>query len=141
MTFPEKIKWARSRKGLTQMELAERCELSNRMILAYERGEKRPRMGTLMRLAQELGVSCRFLTEEACDDPSEGLEEDGLREEADALYGASGVQDVDRLLRENAALFAGGELSQEQKDAFFDAVMTAYVTCREEAKRKFGTHS
>lgn len=45
------------------------------------------------------------------------------------------------LLRDNAALFAGGILSQEQKDEFFQAVMTAYVTCREEAKKKFGNKS
>lgn len=42
---------------------------------------------------------------------------------------------------DNAALFAGGELSQDQKDAFFQAVMTAYVTCKEEAKAKFGRKS
>ena len=48
---------------------------------------------------------------------------------------------MDQLLQENTALFAGGELSQEQKDMFFQAVMTAYVTCREEAKAKFGRKS
>ena len=45
---------------------------------------------------------------------------------------------MDELLQDNAALFAGGELSQEQKDKFFQAVMTAYVTSKEEAKAKFG---
>ena len=54
------------------------------------------------------------------------------------LYGVAGARDVDALLRDNAALFAGGELSQEEKDAFFQAVMTAYVTCKEEASKKFG---
>lgn len=43
---------------------------------------------------------------------------------------------MEELLQNNAALFAGGELSQEQKDACFQAVMTAYVTCKEEAKKK-----
>ena len=37
-----------------------------------------------------------------------------------------------------SALFAGGELSQDQKDAFFEAVMKAYITCKEEARVKFG---
>lgn len=54
------------------------------------------------------------------------------------MYGANGVRDMDELLRDNAALFAGGELTQEQKDAFFEAVMYAYVTSKEEAKKKFG---
>lgn len=46
---------------------------------------------------------------------------------------------MEELLRENTALFAGGELSQDQKDAFFQAVMTAYVTCKEEARKKFSS--
>ena len=37
-----------------------------------------------------------------------------------------------------AALFAGGELPQEAKDAFFEAVMKAYITCKEESKKTFG---
>ena len=51
------------------------------------------------------------------------IEKDGYLEEARERYGSSGARDVDQLLRDNAALFAGGELSQEQKDQFFEAVM------------------
>ncbi|MBQ4427567.1 MAG: hypothetical protein II881_07415 [Oscillospiraceae bacterium] len=40
-----------------------------------------------------------------------------------------------------AANITDGELSQDQKDAFFQAVMTAYVTCKEEAKAKFGRNN
>ncbi len=43
-----------------------------------------------------------------------------------------------RMLEENTALFAGGELSQEEKDTYFNALMTAYITCRETAKEKYG---
>ncbi|MCR5611917.1 MAG: hypothetical protein K6F68_08850 [Clostridiales bacterium] len=53
-------------------------------------------------------------------------------------YGASGVRDMDDLLSANTALFAGGDLSQEQKDAFFEAFMKAYITCKEEARKRFG---
>ena len=66
------------------------------------------------------------------------IEKDGYLEEARERYGSSGARDVDQLLRDNAALFAGGELSQEQKDQFFEAVMRAYVACKDEAKVKFG---
>ena len=45
---------------------------------------------------------------------------------------------VQMLLRKNTSLFAGGDLSQEEKDAFFEAVMRAYVACKDEARRKFG---
>ena len=36
------------------------------------------------------------------------------------------------------ALFAGGELSQTEKDLFFEALMTAYVTSKQQAKEKYG---
>ena len=45
---------------------------------------------------------------------------------------------VEALLHENAALFAGGELSQDEKDAFFEAITQAYFASKSEAKRKFG---
>ena len=59
-------------------------------------------------------------------------------EEARRLYGASAARDVEALLHENAALFAGGELSQDEKDAFFEAITQAYFASKSEAKRKFG---
>ena len=80
----------------------------------------------------------KYLSDDACVDPLEDIEKDEYIEQARELYGAKGVRDMDSLLADNAALFAGGELSQEQKDAFFQAVMTAYVTCKEEASKKFG---
>jgi hypothetical protein len=46
---------------------------------------------------------------------------------------------VETLLSANAALFAGGELSQDEKDAFFEAVTQAYFASKSEAKRKFGS--
>jgi hypothetical protein len=76
--------------------------------------------------------------EENCTDPLDEIEKAGYVEQARELYGSSGVRDMDTLLRDNAALFAGGELSQDQKDAFFEAVMKAYLTCKEEAKEKYG---
>ena len=92
----------------------------------------------MLKLAKALGVSVKFLSDDTCKNPMEDIEKDSYIEEAREKYGAKGAHDVDKLLADNAALFAGGELSQEQKDAFFQAVMTAYVTCKEEAKAKFG---
>ena len=92
----------------------------------------------MLKLAKALKVSVKFLSDDECENPVEDIEKDGYIEEARERYGAQGARDVEALLADNAALFAGGELSQEQKDAFFQAVMTAYVTCKEEAKAKFG---
>ena len=137
-TFSEKVKDARLQLGLSQTQLGDAVGISLRAIVSYEKGEKKPRPGTMLKLAKALGVSVKFLSDDTCKNPMEDIEKDGYIEEAREKYGAKGARDVDKLLADNAALFAGGELSQEQKDAFFQAVMTAYVTCKEEAKAKFG---
>lgn len=138
MSLADKVKDARAELGLSQPQLARQVGVSSRSIIAYEKGEKKPRLGTMLKLAKALKVSVKFLSEDSCESPLEDIEKDGYIAEARRRYGAKGGRDVDALLSANAALFAGGELSQSEKDAFFEAVMTAYVTCKEEAKAKFG---
>ncbi len=135
--FPEKVKEARNELGLSQTQLGDAVGVSLRTILSYEKGEKHPRTATLMRLAKALKVSVKYLSDDECMDPLADIEKDGYIQEAHERYGSRGISDVDQLLADNAALFAGGELSQDQKDAFFEAVMKAYITCKEEARMKF----
>ena len=129
-SFAEKVKDARTELNLSQAQLAEKTGVSLRAIQTYEQG-------LLLKLAKVLNVSVKFLTDDNCENPLEDIEKDGYIAEARERYGTKGARDVDALLADNAALFAGGELSQAQKDAFFDAVMKAYITCKEEAKAKF----
>lgn len=139
MTFSDKIKRSREIVGLTQDELAAQVGVSRRTITAYECTNALARRSTITKLARALKVSVKYLMDDGCTDPLADIEKDAHVEEARRLYGASGARDVDALLSENAALFAGGDLSQEEKDAFFEAVMRAYVACKDEARRKFGT--
>lgn len=139
MTFSDKIKRAREVAGMTQQELADAVGVSKRTIASYESGGAIARRSTTEKLAAALKVSVKFLSDEACADPLAEIEKDTYVEQARALYGAKGIRDMDELLRDNAALFAGGELSEEQKDQFFQAVMTAYVTSKEEARKKLGS--
>ena len=138
MTFSDKIKRSRDVVGLTQQELADLVGVSKRTIASYECTDAVARRSTIEKLAKALKVSVKYLTDPNCSDPLADIARDGHVEEARRLYGASGARDVDALLSENAALFAGGELSQEEKDAFFEEVMEAYVASKKEAKRKFG---
>lgn len=138
MTFSDKIKLAREAAKLTQNELAREVGVSQRTIASYESGGARARRSTTEKLARALKVSVKYLSDDDCIDPLADIEKDGYIEQARAMYGTRGVRDMDSLLQENAALFAGGELSQEQKDTFFEAIMKAYITCKEESKKKFG---
>lgn len=137
-SFADKVKDARAELGLSQAQLSEQIGVSVRSVQLYEQGVKKPRQSITLKLAKALKVSVRFLTDDECENPLEDIEKDGYIEEARERYGASGARDMNALLEANAALFAGGELSQAEKDAFFEAVMKAYITCKEEAREKFG---
>lgn len=138
MTFSDKIKRSREVVGMTQSELAEQIGVSQRTIASYESGGAIARRSTMEKLARALKVSYKFLSDEKCNNPLEDIEKDDYIDQARELYGVKGARDMDTLLADNAALFAGGELSQDQKDAFFEAVMRAYIASKEEAKVKFG---
>lgn len=137
-TFSEKVKEARVSLGISQPQLGKKIGLSVRSVIAYEKGEKKPRPASMLKLAKALGVSVKFLSDDECENPMADIENDDYIAEARERYGVAGAKNMDELLSANTALFAGGELSQEQKDAFFEAVMKAYITCKEEARRKFG---
>ena len=135
MTFSDKVKRSREVVGMTQSELAAKTGVSQRTIASYESGGAIARRSTMEKLARALKVSVKYLMEENCTDPLDEIEKDGYVEQARELYGASGVRDMDTLLRDNAALFAGGELTESDKDAVMIALQKAYFDCKEDNKK------
>lgn len=136
--FGAKVKEARDILGISQGALAEAVGVTQRSITAYETGKTRPRGGTARKLARALQVSVDYLLDDEIEDPRHGIEKDPYLEKMRDTYGARGEEEARLLLEKNMALFAGGSLSQEAKDAFFEAIMTAYVTCKEEARQTYG---
>lgn len=135
--FPEKLRTARTEAGISQTDLSARVGVSRRSIFAYENGNSVPRKNVLRRLAGELGVTVAYLTDDESTDPDEGrVREENINLARDR-FGARGAREAADLLDRNSAFFAGGDVPQEDKDAFFQAVMTAYVTAKEEARKKF----
>ena len=137
LSFAEKVYSARTELGLSQGQLGEKVGVSIRSILAYEKGEKTPRPTTMLKLAKALNVSVKFLTDENCENPLEDIEKDGYIEEARERYGAKGARDMQSLLADNVALLAGGKLSVEEMDLFYEAITKVYISCKEEARAKF----
>ena len=138
MTFSDKIKRAREVEGLSQQQLSERVGVSKRTIASYESGGAIARPSTTRKLAAALRVSVDYLTREEITDPAYGLEKQEYVDSAREQFGEKAASEVDFLLEKNSALFAGGDLSQEAKDDFFAAVMKAYLTCKDEAKKTYG---
>lgn len=137
-TFSEKVREARQALRLTQEELGALIGVSKRAVLAYETQDVRPRQNVKVKLAEALRVSTDYLDRDEIDDPTYGLEKTGYIEETRERFGSRAAREMDFLLERNAALFAGGTLDQEAKDAFFEAVTKAYWAAKEESRKTYG---
>ena len=141
MRFPEKLRDAREKAHISQTDLSTQVGVSRRSIFAYENGDSVPRKNVLRKLAQALNVTVAYLTDDDSNDPDQGrAREENINMVRDR-FGSKGAMEAAELLDRNSAFFAGGEIPQEDKDAFFEAIMTAYVTAKTEAKKKFTPNS
>lgn len=138
MNFSDKVKRSRVDKKLTQQQLADLMGVSKRTIVTYESGRAMARISTLTKLAEALGVSVDYLQNDEITDPTYGIEKDPYVDKVRRRYGSKAGREMNALLEQNVALFAGGELSQDAKDDFFQAIMKAYLTCKEEAQKTYG---
>lgn len=137
-TFSDKLKMARKELKLNQEQLGKLVGVSKRSIAAYETTDTKPRGAVARRLAQTLKVSVDYLMNDELDDPNYGFAHTAYLEAAKERFGYRAVAEMEALLRQNTAFFAGGALDQDAKDAFFEAVMKAYLSCKEEARKTFG---
>lgn len=136
-TTGEKIRESRTHLGLTQTELADKIGVTLRTITKYEKQGVMPRGVNLQRLAEVLGVSTAYLSNDEIVDPNYGLEEAPYIESARAAYGRKGATDVEQLLTQTRALFAGGDVPEQDKELFFQAVTEAYFANKQRASEKF----
>jgi transcriptional regulator with XRE-family HTH domain len=89
MEIGEKIRRLRLQRGLTQEELADRCELSKGFISLLERDLTSPSIATLMDILECLGTDLRTFFSEQRDEKLVFTEEDTyVKEDAEALKGS-----------------------------------------------------
>jgi len=138
-TFGEKVRERRSVLGLSQAELAEKAGIGLRTVTGYEAGVRKSRAEQLYKLAKTLKVSPEYLTNDEIDDPSYGLEHMEYVEETRKRTGIKTAMDLDAMLKENLAMLAGGEISFAAKQAYFEAIMDAFVDCKRTASEKFSS--
>ena len=135
MTFSEKVKEAREALHLNQQQLGDMAGVSKRSIAAYETTDTKPRGNVINKLAGALKVSVDYLLNDEITDPKHGMEQASFIAAAKEKYGSKAANEMDNLLAQNAALFAGTSLDQKGKDAFFEAVAKVYLACREESHK------
>ena len=126
MKFGEKLRQARLKAKYTQEQLANVVQVTKRTIINYETGKRYPRdRGMYARLAEALGVDVNYLL----------TEDEEFITEAASKYGSKGETEARELLERSAALFAGGELSDEDKLAFLLEIQQLYLESKEIAKK------
>lgn len=140
-TFKEKLIAHRAELGLSQAELSAKAGIGKRTITSYESDGRLPHPAQLYKLAKALNVTPDYLKNDEIDDPFYGRDRMEYVEQARTTYGSKAAHDADALLAQNMALFAGGDISEEAKDAFFQAIMKAYVDCKDAAKETYGRKS
>ncbi len=126
MDFANRLKKARVAARLTQKELAQKLGVTERSIQHYELGQRRPRrFETVEKLAEILNVKVNALLD------TQSLLLIGAQEKG----GAKSARDVEELISEVTALFAGGELAEEEKDAVMAALTEAYWDAKKVNKK------
>jgi transcriptional regulator with XRE-family HTH domain len=126
MTFGEKVRSLRQKKELSQTALASEIGVSMRTVQNYEANCGFPKSTEIaFKLSKALDVSYEYLM---------GNEGDFVIE-AQVKYGYKGRKDAQELINDFGGLFAGGELSENDKDAVFKALTDIYWETKENNKK------
>ena len=136
MKFNEKLKKLRTEAHLSQTELAKIVGITERPIYNYEMSDRIPKVDVVKRIADALSVSVDYLTSDDNDDRERSKI---FMANAKEQFGYRGAQEAEMLLERATAMFAGGELNQEAKDAFFESITQAYFHAKNVAKEKYGS--
>ena len=126
MTFGEKVKTLRKTKDMSQTQLAQAVGVSLRTVGGWEKEGRYPKQHELyQKLADTLGCDVSYLM----------TEEESFITEATEQYGSRGARQAQQILEQAAAMFAGGELSDEDKTAFMDEIQMLYLDSKKRAKK------
>lgn len=128
MTFGEKFKALREEKGLTQKVVAGNLGINARMITRYENGISHPRTREAYhKIADYFGVDVNYLL----------TENDSFVMRASEEYGARGMKQAQELIDGMSGLFAGGTLSEQDKDAVMKALQDIYWESKARNAKKY----
>lgn len=139
MKFAEKLRLLRKRNGLTQGDVAEAIGTTMRSVRYYEADTKFPSEAHLKKIAGLFNVTIDLLTDDK--EEIELTKEEQFIEKAKKDDRFKGKTDAERFLVRSKGLFAGGELSEDDKDALFESLTEIYFDAKKKAKEKFSPKS
>lgn len=126
MTFAEKLRELRIKKSLSQAELAKQLGISLRTITGWEKENRYPKK-------RELYYSLADILE--CDVDYLLTEKEDFITDASASYGSRGARKAAQIVEDVNALFAGGEMDEEDMDTLMLALHEAYMEAKQRNKK------
>ncbi|NLW53133.1 MAG: helix-turn-helix transcriptional regulator [Tissierellia bacterium] len=126
MDFSEKLRLLRSKQRLTQGEAAKLAGVSLRTYKGYELGERMPKNhDTYINLCSAFNVDLNLLLSD----------EEEFVLNIKEKHGSSAKRDAQEMIDGVLGLFAGGEISLEDKKAVLDALEEAYYKAKIENQK------
>lgn len=121
MKFADKLIKLRQDKSVSQEVVAKAAGVSRRNYAAYEQEGRYPRNREIYTaLAQYFNVDTNYLL----------TEDENFVVTASEQFGGRGKRQAKELVAELSGMFAGGELSEADKDAVMIALQKAYFDCK-----------
>ena len=128
MAFADIMKKERAKLQMTQADFAKYIGVSHRSLQNYELGLNHPRSrDAYQKIADALNLDVNYLLTENEEFVL------GIAEQ----YGSRGAQGATKVLSDVKALFAGGEMAEEDMDVFMKAVQDAYWKVKKINKEKY----
>lgn len=113
MEFCEKLRLLRKNAGMTQEDLAKKLQISKRTIVYYEQGIRIPRFPEIYQVLGEIfGVTPEYLQDNTQDTPAANPD--------------NGMEEAAQIISQVKALFAGGKLSEQDRDAVMRELQEVY---------------
>ena len=132
MELGDRIRKVRRDVHMTQAELAVAVGVSTRSIQAYEMNRSVPRSYDMyLKLANALRVTPEYLS----DMKEKDVEAADFVQAATTKYGPRGKAQAKAILEQASALFAGGELTEEDEIVFMHEMQEIYFQAKVAAKK------
>lgn len=111
MDIKDRIKALRKNHGMTQSQLAVELDVTLRCVQNYESGSRYPRRGIIEKICKVFDVSKEYLVS--------------------GVTSTEESEDLQKFLTSAGLIFAGGKLSEEDKDKVMIALQRIYWEAKE----------
>ncbi len=132
-TIGDKVKALRLARKMTLTDLSRACGLSDRAIRYIENNERQPGVDAVRKLSAALDVGTDYFMED--DLFRQELHKEEVLAQAKEKYGSRGMAQARAVYESAKALYAGGRLNEDEREAFRDLMLEMFFDSKEEAQK------